>query len=65
MRISIFICRSKFAKVGDSVTSMLSQLNSYEAAQMSQKILEILAEYDEKNPMNPNGLRYSVNNSST
>lgn len=46
--------------MGDSVTTMLSQLDSYEAAQMTQKIIEILAEYDQKNPMNPNGLRYDL-----
>lgn len=48
--------KTKYAEVGQAVSKKLSELNSYDAAQLSQKILQILAEYDENNPMNPNNL---------
>lgn len=48
--------KTKYAAVGQAVTKKLSELNSYEAAQLSQKILEILAQYDINNPINPNNL---------
>lgn len=39
----------------------LSQMSSYEAAQMSNKITEILLMYHEDNPLNPNNLKSELN----
>ncbi|KAI5635239.1 alcohol dehydrogenase transcription factor myb/SANT-like domain-containing protein [Phthorimaea operculella] len=45
---------SKNAKIGRLVASKLSQLSSYDAAETSMKIMDILLLYNENNPMNPN-----------
>ena len=48
---------TKYAKVGRAVTKKLSKMNSFEAAKVSQKIIEILCLYDENNPLNPNRVK--------
>ncbi|CAH0719127.1 unnamed protein product, partial [Brenthis ino] len=48
---------TKYGKVGKAVTKKLSQLNSFEAAKISGKIIEILCLYDERNPYNPNKMK--------
>ncbi|XP_059046769.1 uncharacterized protein LOC131842244 [Achroia grisella] len=45
---------TKHGHVGRTVTKKLSEMNSYEAAVASQKIMDILLLYDESNPQNPN-----------
>lgn len=34
------------------VTKQLSQMNSYDAARVSQQIMEVLLKYNDNNPMN-------------
>lgn len=48
---------TKYAKVGRAVTKKLSKMNTFEAAKVSQKIIEILCLYDENNPLNPNRVK--------
>ncbi|XP_063384438.1 uncharacterized protein LOC134670561 [Cydia fagiglandana] len=48
---------SRNAKIGRAVNRKLSQMNSYDAATMSHKIMEILLLYDANNPLNPNTLK--------
>ncbi|XP_037303595.1 uncharacterized protein LOC115446078 isoform X2 [Manduca sexta] len=48
---------SKTGHVGQVVAKKLSQMNSYEAAQVSHKITEILLLYEKDNPVNPNNLK--------
>ncbi|KAJ2945146.1 hypothetical protein O0L34_g9206 [Tuta absoluta] len=45
---------SKNGKTGRLVASKLAQLSSYEAAETSMKIMDILMLYNENSPMNPN-----------
>ncbi|XP_023953031.2 uncharacterized protein LOC112056785 [Bicyclus anynana] len=48
---------TKYGKVGRLVTKKLNQMNSFEAAKTSQKILDILLLYDRENPLNPNNYK--------
>lgn len=48
---------TKYSKVGKAVTKKLSKMNSFEAAKISQKIIDILCLYDENNPSNPNRVK--------
>lgn len=52
---------TKYGQVGQLVAQKLSQMSSYEAAQMSNKITEILLMYHEDNPLNPNNLKSELN----
>lgn len=45
---------SKYAKIGRTIAKKLSTMNSFEAARLSQQIMEILLLYDDNNPSNPN-----------
>ncbi|KAJ8720971.1 hypothetical protein PYW08_006436 [Mythimna loreyi] len=51
------IDNTKYGQIGQLVTSKLSQMNSYDAAQFSNKIMEILLLYHEDNPFNPNNVK--------
>ncbi|KAL0829858.1 hypothetical protein ABMA28_003340 [Loxostege sticticalis] len=48
------ISSTKHGHVGRAVSKTLSQMSSYEAANASHKIMEILLLYDKDNPDNPN-----------
>lgn len=48
---------SKYGQIGRLVATKLSQMSSYDAAQMSNKIMEILLLYNEHNPLNPNNVK--------
>lgn len=48
------ISSTKYGHVGRAVSKTLSQMSSYEAANASHKIMEILLLYDKDNPDNPN-----------
>ncbi|XP_011568544.1 uncharacterized protein LOC105398190 [Plutella xylostella] len=43
---------TKHGKIGRMVTKQLSQMNSYDAARVSQQIMEVLLKYNDNNPMN-------------
>ncbi|XP_026751679.1 uncharacterized protein LOC113512100 isoform X2 [Galleria mellonella] len=47
---------TKHGHVGRIVTKKLSEMNSYDAAMVSQKIMDILLLYNENNPQNPNNI---------
>lgn len=47
----------KYSKIGKMVCKKLTELNSYEAARMSNTITGILLLYDENNPNNPNNIK--------
>ncbi|KAJ8728629.1 hypothetical protein PYW07_006325 [Mythimna separata] len=51
------IDNTKHGQIGQLVTSKLSQMSSYDAAQFSSKIMEILLLYHEDNPFNPNNVK--------
>ncbi|CAH2087957.1 unnamed protein product [Euphydryas editha] len=48
---------NKYGEVGRAVTKKLNEMNSLEAAEMIQKIVEILCLYDRNNLLNPNYLK--------
>ncbi|XP_034836503.1 uncharacterized protein [Maniola hyperantus] len=54
---SIQVENTKYMKVGRLVTKKLNHMNPFEAAKVSQKIIEILLLYDRDNPMNPNNYK--------
>lgn len=54
---SFGIDNTKHGKVGRIVARALSQMNSFDAARTSSKIMEILQFYHECSPLNPNNLK--------
>lgn len=48
---------TKYGRVGRLVTKKLNLMNSFEAARISSKIVEILLLYDSDNPLNPNNYK--------
>ncbi|XP_050355776.1 uncharacterized protein LOC126776958 [Nymphalis io] len=64
--VSVFKCvqndtfnldNTKYGKVGRAVTKKLNEMSSYEAARMTQQIVDILCLYDQNNLLNPNDLK--------
>lgn len=51
------IDNTKHGQIGQLVASKLSQMSSYDAAQLSRKIMDILLLYHEDNPLNPNNVK--------
>ncbi|XP_047539082.1 uncharacterized protein LOC125072472 [Vanessa atalanta] len=54
---SFTLNNSKYEKVGKAVTKKLNEMNSFEAAKMTQQIIDILCLYDKNNVLNPNCLK--------
>lgn len=48
---------TKHGKIGRAVAKKLALMNSYDAARLSNKIMDILLLYDENNPNNPNNIK--------